>query len=397
MAQSDIQSFLEQNLGTQSAIQSNLPVTPNNGNPNTIYNLSPPNVRQFNPATGNLPPMSDAFGNWAVPARPQAPPVDLATLLGQYTTQMRTVAPRPTTLVIPPAFITPPTGVPTSPPPAQPTAPPMSDPLPPQQVVGGGGGPNASTPLPPSAGVAGTGSGGWNNDGGRDIQDIAIRNGVNTIGGTTAPMGGAGGSFNLQNFLDSNPGLASRLGVNNNNTMDWQQIVDLLSEPFVTGDLWNSQTNTWNLGNIAGGILGGPVELLNQAFNNQLNPDAERNQLLAEVASAIRGDRLTTRQAAGSYLNNNVGLDMTNLTSSTSYNPNTGQVTLNAGVPSMSNWNNRMDNAMNAIQQQIDQEAQYYSNMGDIAQGFGIGIGAANSPSAYAISDAIKANALNRV
>lgn len=59
MAQSDIQSILQQATGMQTTGQSWLPSGVNNGNPNTVYNVTPPEG-------GYIPPTTDGFGNWMI-------------------------------------------------------------------------------------------------------------------------------------------------------------------------------------------------------------------------------------------------------------------------------------------------------------------------------------------
>lgn len=53
------QQFLQQGIGTQSLAQGSSPFLANNGNPNTVYNTTPPQG-------GYLPPVSNAYDQWRI-------------------------------------------------------------------------------------------------------------------------------------------------------------------------------------------------------------------------------------------------------------------------------------------------------------------------------------------
>lgn len=74
--QSEIQSLVQSLAGTQSQAQANPPSWVNNGNPNTVYNQTPPEG-------GYIPPTSDAFGNWMInkPDPNQVPATDWNSLV----------------------------------------------------------------------------------------------------------------------------------------------------------------------------------------------------------------------------------------------------------------------------------------------------------------------------
>lgn len=74
MAQSDIQSLLQQATGMQTTGQSWLPSSINNGNPNTVYNQPPPEG-------GYIPPTSDDKGNWMINKPQPSQVVDWSTMI----------------------------------------------------------------------------------------------------------------------------------------------------------------------------------------------------------------------------------------------------------------------------------------------------------------------------
>lgn len=253
----------------QQLIQSLTPSGVNNGNPNTAYN---------NPSI----PMMDAFGNWstprvnpaatvsfnrAAPALPASTPLNLPRLpsgiLGSSPVQGGGVT-------------TPSTGG---------TITPWTPP-----VQAGTGGNTPAVPTPPTTG-GGVG-GGYTQD---DLANV-----LNQIGGQFGGSYGGGGfggetagsSASGRGLWDSSPWLAQRLGVNPEGGFDWQQILDVISEPFIRGDFWNAQTNTWNpgtataaLGRAAGiplsGVLGSLIG----------NPDAAKNTAIGNLIESMANDR----------------------------------------------------------------------------------------------------------
>lgn len=213
----------------QSFIQGLVPLSSNNGNPNTAYNNSSRTVNPFavqatSPfVTSNSPvPVMDAFGNWQIPSvAPQFVGTDDMFTSGFNIRNFLPTAPlttRPTTPPIeqPPAT-TPPGGT---------VTPPVTPP-----VGTGGNTPPSSggTPLNPG------GSGG----GGTSIMDILSRGGISGVGGLNT-----GGNFPTStNF--GNPA----------NPIDWRQVLDVLSEPFLPGDVWKSNINQLDVGAGVEGLL----------------------------------------------------------------------------------------------------------------------------------------------
>lgn len=231
--QSQIQSALQGGLGLQTMAQNNAPAGPNTGNPNTVYNLSPPNVRVFDPATGALPPMGDAFGNWAVPAIPTTPnTVDprLLQLLSNVVqqTQVRPVVPTGPMPTIPPIVIP---GL--TPPPAPPEAPPLQ---PPPSVA----------PLPPPTPVT--------------DPSLAVNpngNNYNAGGGWSATTGvNQGGAYH---FNPGNPGVAGATG--GGEPINWSTVLngalqglDAVTEPFLPGNWFLSGSGKLDLSNALAGL-----------------------------------------------------------------------------------------------------------------------------------------------
>lgn len=283
--QQEIQSLLQSLTGMQSNIQGATPFTANNGNPNTVYNLSAPNVRQFNPATGNLPAMGDASGNWAVPATGAGglDPNLLALL------QQLMVGRTPITPTVPPLQLnplTPPTpGTGGNPQPVTPAPTPTDM----RNIItdqGGEGGGMGAMP----GGLYGVGAnmnfGGGNTVGGN--LGSGTNSGSNT-GGFYSPATGLWGAA---------PGLANQLGMNADGSMDWQQGLDL----FLPGNLYNSQTNEWNQGGILGALaeqllgfpgVAGIINKIGEKATTDANPNNDNNwfarQFLNNVTNRAQG------------------------------------------------------------------------------------------------------------
>lgn len=281
--QQDIQSLLQSLTGMQSNIQGSLPFTSNNGNPNTVYNLSAPNVRQFNPATGNVPPMGDALGNWAVPAN-GAGGLDpnLLNLLQQLLVGRTPINPTVPPLTLNPLTpATPGTGgtpQPVAPPPNQTTIDQTT-----RDYGGDTGGGMAAGP----GGLYGVGANFGNGTGG--VAGNTGTGSASNSGGFYSPATGLWGAA---------PGLANQLGMNSDGSMDWQQGLDL----FLPGNLYNSQTNEWNQGGIIGALaeqllglpgVSGIINKIGEKATTDANPDNDNNwfarQFLNNVTNRAQG------------------------------------------------------------------------------------------------------------
>ena len=228
-------------FNTQSFIQpiaqANTPFLANNGNPGTVYNI---------PATGGyVPPQSDANNNWAVnPLGNFMMPAPQSAYAGNrfwenLGTGGGTGGPR---FVIPPN-----TGGGTTPTPWPPgTQPPVTGDPPP----GGGG-----TVTPPTTGGVdpdyplNNGPGGtWSPPGG-------VRPGnTNATGGNNLNKPGTGPTSSIGQWLTTGAG-GQLLGMNPDGTISWQQVVDLVSEPWVQGNLYMSNTGQWNPQNIVRALV----------------------------------------------------------------------------------------------------------------------------------------------
>lgn len=290
----------------QEFIQNLVPTQANNGNPNTVYNNSPI-------------PVMDAFGNWS---RPQVSPAANVTLGRSTTAPWLNVGTGNTGLNLP----------------VFPTLPPLtSTPFTPGVPNNGGGGINPWTPptqvgggtaTPPSEGLSG--QSGNQTLPGNNLGNVpplgSFQGGINT--------GGTGGSSSSGFGLwDVSPALAQQLGINQGGGMDWQQLLDVISEPFVQGDFWNAQTNTWNpeaLAQAGGGLLAGNLgRMLAGALVN--NPDATRNEFAGDIlrnAAEFRGELrdqmdATSRADIQNYLAS-IGLGKSDI-------PPTAQAALNRG------------------------------------------------------------------
>lgn len=295
--QQEIQSLLQSLTGMQSNIQGALPFTSNNGNPNTVYNLSAPNVKQFNPATGNLPAMGDAAGNWAVPATGVGgiDPNLLALL------QQLVVGRTPITPTVPPLQLNPLTP---SNPGAGGTPPPVAPP------------PDQNTINQVLKDLGDYGGGGGGGMGGGAMPGGLYGVGANTNFGTGGVSGNTGSSANSGGFYSpatglwgAAPGLANQLGMNANGTMDWQQGLDL----FLPGNLYNSQTHEWNQGGIVGALaeqlfgLPGISNIINkigEKATTDANPNNDNNWFARQFLNSV------TNRAQG--LSNQIGAQALN-------------------------------------------------------------------------------------
>lgn len=226
--QSTLQTLLQQGVGLQSNAQNNTAMTPNNGNPNTIYNLASPNVRQFNPATGALPAMGDANGNWAVPAQGLSPALQQILSNNVQQTNIRPTIPAGT-------FTIPPVIIPSLPGPA-PTTPPVTAPGTGRPASGGNV--NPSTPLPPNVQQALGGVSGGAQTGGTSWDSYANP-------GFTGNFSGGIGSGAV---VDKTGGYGANIDPGN---VNWQQVVDVAGDAMgLPGNWYLNNTGKWDVSNI---------------------------------------------------------------------------------------------------------------------------------------------------
>lgn len=223
----------------QQLIQSLVPSSVNNGNPNTIYNASP------------LPATSPA-GEWYIPdVNPAATLQALNLSLGTWVPPAGTGGGiRPNGVINFGGITTNPNWVPSTNPNNNPNFNPG----------GGGGGGTGGTQTP--GGTAGGGGGGAPVSNGTNIGIPPLSTHNNGYFGSITPGGGFTGSFGgnggASGLWGVSPALARQLGMNADGSISWQQILDMVTEPFISGNYWNSQTNSWNQ-NALGEFLGQAV------------------------------------------------------------------------------------------------------------------------------------------
>lgn len=298
MAQSPIQQLIQSLAGVQSAVPSSASNAANNGNPNTVYNTSqwgyggPPvmdsngswSTNQFSPAA-TLQGLNLNLGSWSAP---QGSGLNFSNLMpvlpnGGIVTNPNWPTPPPTT----PPVVTPP---------ANPDPPPVTGGNGGGGTVVGGGGGGTGTivrPENPGTGLSGgwggiVGTGGNSNTGTvsvGDVTDIGVGGG-NPL--TPEQLeAGYGGSITKDPNSPLNPGtkpgdntksptvldssifnpnsgsllsriansqFGSTIGMNPDGSMRWEQIVDLISEPWVQGNMFLSNINQWSPQNIAKGL-----------------------------------------------------------------------------------------------------------------------------------------------
>lgn len=260
--QSVFQSLIESGTGLNATAQNSQPAQPNNGNPNTMNNTGQQPITNPNQVY-TLPPMSNAAGNWWVPqsgsgvdtqailgALPQSPSSGIDNILAN--------------LRRPPAPAQPPGGTPppgTTPPPTTPPGTPPANPI-------GSGGSGGSRPVGPISGGIHNWMTGPNT--GQPPSGVAPTNltasGLGRQGalpwqlGLPTQFGGAGGvAYNPQQAGTSNgnsglPDWLRNLGDRaveaikdrTGNLGFWQQVLDVISEPWIPGDFFNSQTGEMN-------------------------------------------------------------------------------------------------------------------------------------------------------
>jgi hypothetical protein len=171
----------------------------------------------------------DAFGNWQMPSTaPQFVGTEDMFTSGFNMRNFLPLNPFAPTPTRPPVAVEPPpTQPPVQPPVVQPpvVGPPVPPTLPPVTV---------GDPAPPF-----TQGGAGNSNGGTPITDLLSRGGISGVGGINT-----GGNFpTTPNF--GNP----------SNPIDWRQVLDVLTEPFLPGDVWKSNINQWDVGAGVEGLL----------------------------------------------------------------------------------------------------------------------------------------------
>lgn len=239
--QSPVQQLIQSLAGIQTTAQQNASNAANNGNPNTVYNTSawgyggPPvmdsngawSTNQFSPAAV-LQAQNLNFGSWQAPA-------GTGSTTGGGWGNLRPVLP---------PNIADPNWVPTTPP-------------------GGGGTTTPPTTTPPTGGggtpVTG-GNGGvsdyplWNGPGGGWSPPGGLQPGNTPTGGNNLNKPGTGPTSSIGQWLTTGQG-GQLLGMNPDGTISWQQLVDLVSEPWVQGNLYMSNSGQWNPQNIVRALV----------------------------------------------------------------------------------------------------------------------------------------------
>lgn len=232
--QSPVQQLIQSLAGIQTTAQQNASNAANNGNPNTVYNTStwgyggPPvsnadvqfSTSTFSPAAV-LQAQNLNLGSWQAPA---GTTTDLSRLMPQL----------------------PAGGIVTGP-----------------GWTGGGGnngggtggGTNPPTTTPPTSTPVTGGNGGvsdyplWNGPGGGWSTPGGPRPGNVNTGGNNLSKPSTGPTSSIGQWLTTGQG-GQLLGTNPDGSISWQQVVDLVSEPWVQGNLYMSNTGRWNPQNI---------------------------------------------------------------------------------------------------------------------------------------------------
>lgn len=219
MAQSDVQTLIQQLAGIQTTAQNGASNAANNGNPNTVYNQSA--WGYGGPPTMNAQGGGVSANNYSRPA---------STTLGSWTPPTGPVGVGTGGPLVPING----GGIPTVPgwnpqPPASPVTPPTAPPVAPPVT------PPATPPLAPPAGTGG--------------YDGNINGGIaqDGFGGLAGQLGGLRGTSG-SNFTHTIPqggfgGLSQLLGGAN---LTWQAVADA----FLPGDLYDSRSGKWDITNI---------------------------------------------------------------------------------------------------------------------------------------------------
>lgn len=241
MAQSDIQTLIQNLAGVQTQAQQGASNTANNGNPNTVYNQS---------AWGyGGPPAMNQAGEWSMNNLSRPPTIQLSGWKppagwGSVGNGTGPVLPINGGIVTDPNWVpgTFPGGGGTTTPPT--TTPPTGTPGGGTAPVGGGGGGGSTGIYGPDLWAGGTtgggGGGGSGPSGGNPF--------TNETGGLN--LGGIGSAFtNLINTTRSNLGVGQE-------GFSMGQFLDAITEPFLPGDFYNGQLqNGLNKAEVTKGVL----------------------------------------------------------------------------------------------------------------------------------------------
>jgi hypothetical protein len=295
MAQSDIQSLVQNLTGVHTTGQAFVPSSVNNGNPATTYNapqspfVPPAPVTQYQPAgSGYVPPETNAWGSWLLPAKQT--PTSVPTSTGPDWAALAAKAPpgglpsgfagfdaiKNTGAGWTPGSTTGGTQWPTVPPSGTgggPGGPQTGGPNPPVPGtgVGTGGGNHPGTffggKYDPNSGAIRSGSGGgWglldlppgdistnfsNNSGNGNIKVSDFLGGLNGLGSLNIDLGSFGQSL-------AGTSLGKALGVSQNGSFNLAQALDWV----LPGNLYMSQTGQTNFANLIPAIFGSINPLL---------------------------------------------------------------------------------------------------------------------------------------
>lgn len=197
MATPTVQQF------AQSVAQANSPFIANNGNPGTVYNM---------PGTGSYkPPMASALNQWALNPTP----------VSQYANNPFWLQTTQQPIGGMGGFVVPPlTTIPGSVIPNNPTTPPTTPPI----TTPNGGGGNGGSIVDPNYPLNGVGNN-WSGGVGPSLIGTSGSNYTHTVGG------GGGSLSNIVNTVGGN--------------FRWQDVLDA----FLPGDLYDSESGTWDLTN----------------------------------------------------------------------------------------------------------------------------------------------------
>lgn len=366
--QSNIQSLV------QSLAQANPSSAVNNGNPNTIYNVAPVEW-------GYVPPQQDASGNWQIQKPRVYEKTDWNALITDVGGPLKAIWDKP---IISPITQQPVQPIPTNPWQGVPT--PQGGSTGPIGGAGGGG----------FGGGGGGAGGGW---GGGVAPGAGA--GMGSGGGGTP---GAGANYGASGLWGASPALAAALGLNTNGGVGWQQALDVLSEPFIQGNLYNSQTGTFNWGNAAEGLGGMPVRAIKTLANlfapgkwdATLNPDQVQNQLSTSLNKAMAKNANNVGEKTDAKIKKIAEEALVKLGAGQGNGGQTGPTNVFGQVRDPGNLLNTWVSPQSTAAMKAGGSGYQNDAWGETAAGFGIGAGAGGSAGAIALADAMKANKKNR-